>query len=208
MSQCLGYGWVRVCICCLRQAHRSISSTGRLQRNIIAMQMGGVQLLIQPSCVSARTGLYVLQIAWRETEADTTILQRSIRLWLSDTRDSQNHGRNNNNKTLHPLFVSKDMLYEHGQDRTLQHLPLYLEPPTPLFCHASSHSKATCLFEYRIELYWQLALVLIPPPKTIHSCQRVMQMHRASEMPLQHFRSMPLGWDVPFLQKGMFSDSR
>lgn len=94
-------------------------------------------------------------------------------------------------------------------DRSQQQLPvLYIESPTPPFFHSSSHSKATCLFEYRIELYWQLALVLIPPPKTMHSCQRDMQMHRASEMPLQHFRSMPLGWDVPFLQRGLLIDSR
>lgn len=103
----------------------------------------------------------------------------------------------------------KICFYEHGQDRSQQQLPvLYIEPPTPPFFHSSSHSKATCLFEYRIELYWQLALVLIPPPKTMHSCQRDMQMHRASEMPLQHFHSMPLGWDVPFLQRGLLIDSR
>lgn len=153
------------------------------------MQMDGVQLLIQPSCVSMRAASYILLNAWQETEEDVTIFQRSTRLQLSDTRDSENH-RSNNNKTnfadcLFPktCFVNTDKIL----------FSLYMEVPTPPFLHASSHSKATCLFEYRIELYWRLALVLIPPPKTIRSCQRDMQMHRASEMPLQHFHSMPLG---------------
>lgn len=85
---------------------------------------------------------------------------------------------------------------------------LYMEAPTPPFLHASSYSKATCLFEYRIELYWRLALVLIPPPKTIRSCQRDMQMHRASEMPLLHFLLNASWLRFAILQRGMFIDSR